>query len=607
MSNRNSNRIYPSWEEISNFKQKLTEGELYLLNYLDENLPKDNNWKVGSRLKEYNGWLIFVQPYLNGSRPDIVVYNPFVGIQIIEVKDWNLEHYRFDNNILYVNDSKGSYPIKSPIKQVAYYKNIIISQLVPKIGDSIDKNKKAYGTIKTSVYFHNATKEEVSQLFNNTSYDNNCLMISRDMLSNNNKIENIIPDHKYQKSFLWNYDWYEDIIFWLKPPYHSIEQGVQLKLTKEQEKFAFPETGHYRVRGVAGSGKTNILAYRAANLASKGFKVLILTYNITLWHYIKDMIQRTPFSFSWDKFKFNHFHGFCKEVLNNYEKNWPSGSGDELYKKVVVDSVLDAINDQNVEKYDAILIDEGQDYYFEWYELLQQFLSNRDELVVVCDKKQNIYKRDMDWLDKRKGGRDKFGEWIELKKIFRLPPNIAELTNKFSENFGLDQEVKSEKSDNSELFKTERYVWQNIEPMDWRKKVVAAFNRLKKEEYAPSDIVIMFTDITYGKECVKIFKEKNIDSNHVFDDEDSRSNKRSFWMGDSRLKISTVHSFKGWELVNVIIYIPPKTQWPEDKLDSIIYTAMTRTRQNLIVFNSYPRYIEFGENLPDSWDFFDNK
>jgi len=43
------------------------------------------------------------------------------------------------------------------------------------------------------------------------------------------------------------------------------------------------------------------------------------------------------------------------------------------------------------------------------------FLTKRDEVVVVCDKKQNIYSREMDWLDKRRPGVEKFGEWIELK------------------------------------------------------------------------------------------------------------------------------------------------------------------------------------------------
>jgi hypothetical protein len=42
--------------------------------------------------------------------------------------------------------------------------------------------------------------------------------------------------------------------------------------------------------------------------------------------------------------------------------------------------------------------------------------------------------------------------------------------------------------------------------------------------------------------------------------------------------------------------IPKK--WKDDEnLDAVVYTAMTRSRKNLIVLNSHERYWEFGEGL----------
>jgi Nuclease-related domain len=35
------------------------------------------------------GWSIFVQPHLNGERPDFVLTHPERGIVVIEVKDYN--------------------------------------------------------------------------------------------------------------------------------------------------------------------------------------------------------------------------------------------------------------------------------------------------------------------------------------------------------------------------------------------------------------------------------------------------------------------------------------------------------------------------------------
>ncbi len=65
----------------------------------------------------------------------------------------------------YVTDSKGSYPIKSPVKQVEYYKEKLTGQLIPQIGEEIDKNVQRYGLIKTSIYFHKATTEDAQELF----------------------------------------------------------------------------------------------------------------------------------------------------------------------------------------------------------------------------------------------------------------------------------------------------------------------------------------------------------------------------------------------------------------------------------------------------------
>ncbi len=74
-------------------------------------------------------------------------------------------------------------------------------------------------------------------------------------------------------------------------------------------------------------------------------------------------------------------------------------------------------------------------------------------------------------------------------------------------------------------------------------------------------------------------------------------------MGDSRLKMSTIHSFKGWEVSNVIVVIPPLIKNDEQfNYDNIVYTAITRPKENLIVINTSKIYWKFGEGIPeDEW------
>lgn len=589
------NRIYPAWDEIKKFHDPLTDGENKLAHFLDNTLPE--NWKI------------FVQPYLNGSKPDIIVFNPQVGVMIYEVKDWNLNLYHWENGQLIVSDSNGSYSIKDkdPKKQVNHYKNKIIEQLVPGIGEAVDKNKSAYGLVKTGIYFHKASGKDAKKFLNNNSkYP---IIIGYDDLCNSN-LRKIIP---FRGGYMQK-EWADEILFWLKPPFHSLEQTQSLELTSQQKEYAEPHTGHFRLRGVVGSGKTLIIAYRAAKLASQGFNVLIITFNITLWHYIKDMIARAPFEFYWSKIHFNHFHGFCEDILN--ELNIPSPHG-ETYFEDIVPTVENALKmaiqkGKHIEnlKFDAILIDEGQDYEWGWYNLLCKFLKERDELLLVCDKKQNIYERDLNWIDGKMKDVKFRGRWRELKTVYRLPKEIGDAVNRFSIMFKLDQSVEIERYIQLELFEYHiepHFVWKDIQSDKWLSYIKSAYEQIKSTQLKskkghPSDIVILLPDKYKGIKAVKYFENQGIKVDHVFEDKtkSSRHHKKSFWLGDSRLKMSTFHSFKGWEALHVILLIPD--DWKEDgNLDALVYTAMTRTRENLIVLNCNKRYIEYGKSLPDRW------
>ena len=618
-------RVFPSWEQIRQFRQPLTAGELCLLKFLDENLRKDEFFQ-DSDLTKYDGWLIFVQPFLNGCRPDIVIFNPSIGVQIFEVKDWDLDNYSFETKkdgdksyeAFCVSDSHGTYRKKSPVKQVEHYKEKIAEQLIPQIGERFDETPKYYGVIKTALYFHKSTTVQARAKFQSQVKDFSTFpIIGCDALQKTILAE-VVPDSRLRQSKYWQKDWNKELLFWLKPPFHTIEQGTRLTLTKEQVELAKPNPGHHRVRGVAGSGKTQVLAYRASELASQGYRVLVLTYNLTLWHLIHDMVQRSPFAFSGDNLTITYFHGFCKDIFNEFAEEWPvvNGDNDILFKEVVPNKVLEILNGSEWEKYDAILIDEGQDFCAEWYIMLCRFLTSRDEVVVVCDKKQNIYARELEWLNKTLGKRvdgqsrvGKFGKWVDLKKIYRLPEQVAKISVEFSEKFDLNQDISIITVERPNLFNQfqDHVVWWNIRNWDdWLDKVDKAFEIIKNQatHNHPSDTVILLPGNKKGVQCVDYFKsKKNVEVNHVFEDGYDKKyhrHKKAFWMGDSRLKMSTIHSFKGWEVPNVIVVIP--TFNPNDKkLDMIVYTAMTRSQENLIIINANVRYREFGEDFPHEW------
>ena len=69
------------------------KGEEIVLKFLKKNLNSD--------------WEIYSQPHLNGSKPDIICLNPKIGIIILEVKNWQLDKYKVnqDGSINIVGDT----------------------------------------------------------------------------------------------------------------------------------------------------------------------------------------------------------------------------------------------------------------------------------------------------------------------------------------------------------------------------------------------------------------------------------------------------------------------------------------------------------------------
>ena len=555
--------------KIEEFKVPLSDGKKTLINYLDDNLG--------------NGWKIFVNPYLNGNNPHIVILNPDSGVMIFEV----IDIYQENNNLAYYHSNL--------VEKVKHYKNKIFEQLIPDMGEESDENRDIYAIIDTGIYLHNLKGKNARQSFNKSKH---VTIIGFDDLYSTN-LGNVVPGSKYFKSKYMKKEWAKEIEFWLNPPFHNAKKS-EIVLNKKQKDHSEPKSGHRRLRGAAGSGKTLVIANRAAKLASENYKVLIITFNINMWHYIKVMVSETSFDFEWSNITFNHFHGFCNDILNHFCVPKP-----KKYFEDIVSTVEEIISSYDIDelKFDAILIDEGQDYEWEWYNLLSKFLRERDELLLVCDKNQNIYRRDLDWLDSMVNVKFR-GRWGELNTVHRLPKKIGDMVNEFSSTFDIEQTVEIEEYRQLSLYeKPPILLWKNIKFEDWQPEIINAYHEIfNLKEGNLSDIAILLPTKKMGKETVELFKKEDIPLNHFIELENHNfRNKNAFVYNDKRLKISTVHSFKGWEALHVITLITD--EWNDDNyLDLVTYTAMTRTKKNLLVLNCNERYLNFGENLIENND-----
>jgi superfamily I DNA/RNA helicase len=154
--------------------------------------------------------------------------------------------------------------------------------------------------------------------------------------------------------------------------------------------------GHRIIRGVAGSGKTLILAFRAEYLARAAAKpVLILCYANGIAGRLEDAMQNRGVE---DRVQVLTFHSWCYRMLRTYGIPVPSDREYPDYETRLAQSVAEVVAavDQGhipMAQYDAVFIDEAHDFEPQWLALAAKMVNpNTKALMVVYDDIQAIYK-----------------------------------------------------------------------------------------------------------------------------------------------------------------------------------------------------------------------
>ena len=163
----------------------------------------------------------------------------------------------------------------------------------------------------------------------------------------------------------------------------------------QQEQFARSlGEGHRVVHGVAGSGKTLILGYRAIHLAAACAKpILVLCYNKKLAERLEHWMHAKNVS---DKVVVMNFHKWCRAQLSAFHVMPPRHSNDDGYFEALVSRVIGAVDRRQIPggQYDAVLIDEGHDFKPEWFKLVVQMVNpTSNSLLVLYDDAQSIYRK----------------------------------------------------------------------------------------------------------------------------------------------------------------------------------------------------------------------
>lgn len=562
--------------------------------------------------------LIYLDPELNGSSPDFIIVRPNVGVIVISVFEENLsECHIYDEDktnktIIVGSDCTESSPkqIQSPFIALENYQNLIIENL-REFTEAVIEDNRNLGLVKKVLICTKGSSSQAKAIFGDSKY---VLLYGNEFISDISVYRRLFNDLRFcYTNRAFDRAAFNQLVKDLSPKWHSYREGIPVRLTRQQESLSTSIEGAQRkISGVAGSGKTQVLATRAVNAQVRtGGNVLLLTFNITLANYMRMRLSQVRADFPWDKIDIDYYHRFFRKYANLNNLHIHLGSYDE------VDFFEGATE---LKKYDAILVDEVQDYLTPWLQLLRKyFLKENGEFVVFGDPKQNIYHRE---LDKRGDIRLEFipGQWNhELDKSMRFSnPALANLAMAFQQQFYDESETITISNEHSmnDGFQFNLIKYHNLEQIvpieamahniyDICKNFIES-NSLNVEDVvilAPQTAILRQIDYIYRQETGKsttvtfvskegvdsITRQSRLASYEYKRDHDrlEKVEKNCFTMATHHLKLSTIQSFKGWEAQTVICIIQNDAYNDDNIITSpeLIYTGITRAKENLFVIN----------------------
>jgi len=171
----------------------------------------------------------------------------------------------------------------------------------------------------------------------------------------------------------------------------STERAI-IRLTEEQFHVLDSLDANRRmsISGAAGTGKTVLAVEKARRLSTLGVRTLLTCYNSALAGKLGREFDGA------DNPVVGSFHSVAREIANSAGVGPAAASDDPEYDTTVLPNAFREAMEQRPDlRFDAIVVDEGQDFRPEWWNALLEALADpeRGHFYVFHDDNQRLY----DW------------------------------------------------------------------------------------------------------------------------------------------------------------------------------------------------------------------
>ncbi len=179
----------------------------------------------------------------------------------------------------------------------------------------------------------------------------------------------------------------------------AAEDQMLVRLSAEQIRVAelWQTLQRFRVQGGAGTGKTLLAIETAKRMAEQGARVLFVCFNIYLAREAATRFAQEPPVFG--SVTALHFHALCQQAAGLLGRSFKAPedplAAAQFWTETAPNHLLDALTEGVQPHFDAIVVDEGQDFEAAWWYVLEQCQPHpgKGRLAVFFDPGQDIFDR----------------------------------------------------------------------------------------------------------------------------------------------------------------------------------------------------------------------
>ena len=333
----------------------------------------------------------------------------------------------------------------------------------------------------------------------------------------------------------------------------KLEAKKMLELTERQYAMLtfLGERPRALISGCAGSGKTVLAIEKARRLALNGFAVLFTCFNRKLAEQVRANLEGSGVHAL-------DFHEVCDKLGREAGVQLPPRGSKDLPADYFSDVLPDALSQAARRlgpQYDAIVVDEGQDFHGLWWIPLQELLRDpeRGVLYVFFDVNQAIF------ADVK--------QWPISDEPFRLSTNCRNTKTIHEAVVATLGDTVDATCGGLDGRPIERI--QVADEAAERRELRKVLHRLIHEEQLAASDVVVLTPRKKGRSA--------------WDEGATLGNLHLTWEDRSdhdAVQVSTIHSFKGLE--RPVAILTELSHLYSDTADELLYVARSRPTSHLI-------------------------